>query len=66
FFIDRTGGTKKTFLYNILLSTVTSSGDIAVTIASFKIATLLMMGSRTTHSRFKILLKLNKSSICNI
>ena len=66
FFIDGPGGTGKTFLYNVLLLTVRSSGDIAVAVASSGIAALLMMGGRTAHSRFKIPLKLNESSTCNI
>ena len=61
-----TGGTGKTFLYNVLLSTVRSSGDIAVAVALSGIAALLITGSRTAHSRFKIPLKLNESLTCNI
>jgi hypothetical protein len=66
FFIDGPGGTGKTFLYNTLLSTVRSSGEIAVAVASSGIATLLIMGGKTAHSQFKIPLKLNESSTCNI
>ncbi|GBB91117.1 hypothetical protein RclHR1_18230007 [Rhizophagus clarus] len=66
FFIDGPGGTGKTFLYNTLLSTIRSSGEIAVAVASFGIAALLIMGGRTAHSRFKIPLKLNESSTCSI
>ncbi|CAB5176430.1 unnamed protein product [Rhizophagus irregularis] len=54
FFVDGPGGTGKTFLYNTLLATVRSSGEIAVAVASSGIAALLMMGGRTAHSRFKI------------
>jgi len=50
FFIDGPGGTGKTFLYNVLLSTVRSSGDIAVAVASSEIAALLITGGRTAHS----------------
>ncbi|PKC07689.1 hypothetical protein RhiirA5_376858 [Rhizophagus irregularis] len=66
FFIDGPGGTGKTFLYNTLLSTVRSSGEIAVAVASSGIAALLIIGGRTAHSRFKIPLKLNESSTCSI
>ena len=66
FFVDGPGGTGKTFLYNTLLATIRSSGDIAVAVASSGIAALLIMGGRTAHSRFKIPLKLNESSTCNI
>jgi type II secretory ATPase GspE/PulE/Tfp pilus assembly ATPase PilB-like protein len=50
FFVNGPGGTGKTFLYNTLLSTVRSSGDIAVAVASSGIAALLMKGGRTAHS----------------
>src|SRR5437763_16702744 len=66
FFIDGPSGTGKTFLYNVLLATIRSSGDIAVAVVSSGIAALLIMGGRTAHSRFKILLKLNEPSTCNI
>src|SRR3954469_22330698 len=66
FFIDGPGGTGKTFLYNTLLATIRSSGEIAVAVASSGIAALLITGGRTAHSRFKIPLKLNESSMCNI
>lgn len=66
FFVDGLGGTEKTFLYNILLAYIRSLGEIAVVVTSFEIAAILITGNYTTHSRFKILLKLNKSSMCNI
>jgi Cdc6-like AAA superfamily ATPase len=66
FFVNGPGGTGKTFLYNTLLSTVRSSGEIGVAVASSGIAAILIIGGRTVHSRFKILLKLNESSTCNI
>jgi len=50
FFIDGSDGTEKTFLYNVLLLTVRSSGDIAVAVILSGIAALLMIGGRTTHS----------------
>jgi hypothetical protein len=66
FFVDGPGSTGKTFLYNTLLATVRSSGEIAIVVASSGIAILLMMGGRTAYSQFKIPLKLNESSICSI
>jgi hypothetical protein len=35
-------------------------------VASSGIASLLLMGGRTTHSRFKILIDLHDESTCNI
>src|SRR3954452_7234098 len=66
FFIDGPGGTGKTFLYNTLLASIRSSGEIAVAVASSGIAALLIMSGRTAHNWFKIPLKLNESSTCNI
>jgi hypothetical protein len=54
FFVDGLGGAGKTFLYGCLLSKVRSTGDIALSVASFGIAALLLEGSCTAHSRFKI------------
>jgi hypothetical protein len=54
FFVDGLGGTGKTFLYSYLLSTVRAQGRVAVTVASSGIATLLLDGGYTAHSRFKI------------
>jgi hypothetical protein len=54
FFVDGLGGARKTFLYGCLLSRVRSTGDIALSMASFGIAALLLEGCCTAHSRFKI------------
>jgi hypothetical protein len=54
FFVDGLGGVGKTFLYGCLLSKVHSTGDIALSMASSGIATLLLEGGCTAHSHFKI------------
>ena len=36
FFVDGPGGTGKTFLYNTLLATIRSSGEIAVAVRSLR------------------------------
>jgi len=54
FFVDGLGGVGKTFLYGCLLSKVRSTCDITLSVASFGIAALLLEGSCTAHSRFKI------------
>ena len=51
FFIDGPGGTGKTYLYDTLLSTVHSQGNIALAKASSGIAALLLQGGRTVHAR---------------
>ncbi len=54
FFVDGLGSTGKTFLYSCLLNTVRAQGRVAIAVASFGIAALLLDGGRTAHSRFKI------------
>jgi hypothetical protein len=67
FFVDGLGGTSKTFLYSCLLSTVRAEGQVAIAMASSGIATLLLDGGRTAHSRFKIPVQgLNNTSTCYI
>ena len=53
-FVDAPGGTGKTFLMNLILSTVRSHGHIALATASSGIAAILLTGGRTLHSTFKI------------
>jgi hypothetical protein len=66
FFIDGPGGTGKTFVENLLLSYVRSTGGIALSVASSGIASILLDGGRTSHSRFKIPLDIQQDSICDI
>ena len=66
FFVDGPGGTGKTFLYNTLLATVRSRGDIALAVASSGIAALLLQGGRTVHFRMKVPIRLNELSSCGI
>ena len=65
-FVDGPGGTGKTFLYNILLATIRKENKIAIAVASSGIASLLLPGGRTAHSRFKIPINLNEDSVCMI
>ncbi|KAJ9557182.1 hypothetical protein OSB04_011796 [Centaurea solstitialis] len=66
FFIDGPGGTGKTFLYRALLAKIRSRGEIALATATTGIATSLLPGGRTAHSRFKIPLDLAEASNCRI
>ncbi len=67
FFVDGLGGTGKTFLYSCLLNTVRAQGWVVITMASSGIATLLLDGGRTAHSRFKIPMQgFNITSTCYI
>jgi ATP-dependent DNA helicase PIF1 len=65
FFVDGPGGTGKTFLYKALLAKVRSMGLIVVATATSGIATSIMPGGRTAHSRFKIPIKLGDNTVCN-
>ena len=66
FFVDGPGGYEKTFLFNIILAKVRSESNIAIAVASSGIASLLLTGGRTAHSRFKIPMKIFKTSTLNI
>ncbi|UYV69426.1 hypothetical protein LAZ67_6003541 [Cordylochernes scorpioides] len=68
YFIDAPGGTGKTFLINLLLTKVRSTGDIALSTASSGIAATLLHGGRTAHSTFKLPLDLTRDEVpvCNL
>jgi len=67
FFIDGPGGTGKTFVESLLLAYVRRRpGQIALAVASSGIASLLLEGGRTSHSRFKIPIDIHSESICNV
>ncbi|XP_012848365.1 PREDICTED: ATP-dependent DNA helicase PIF4-like [Erythranthe guttata] len=52
FFIYGHGGMGKTFLWKTLSAAVRSNGEIVINVASSGIASLLLPGGRTSHSRF--------------
>ncbi|UYV71214.1 hypothetical protein LAZ67_8002211 [Cordylochernes scorpioides] len=68
YFLDAPGGTGKTFLINLLLTKVRSTGDIALSTASTGIAATLLHGGRTAHSTFKLPLDLTRDEVpvCNL
>ncbi|XP_022003435.1 uncharacterized protein LOC110900885 [Helianthus annuus] len=66
FFVYGYGGTGKTFLWKTLSAAIRSKGEIVLNVASSGIASLLLDGGRTTHSRFHIPLNLNEDSVCHI
>ena len=53
-YVDVSAGTGKTFLYAKLLHYVRMTGRIALAVAMFGIAALLLLGGRTAHSRFRL------------
>ncbi|KAG2680460.1 hypothetical protein I3760_11G100400 [Carya illinoinensis] len=64
FFVDGTGGIGKTSLYKALLTTVRSRKLIALATASSGIAASIVLGGRTTYSRFKLPLDTDERSTC--
>ncbi|OMO62293.1 DNA helicase PIF1, ATP-dependent [Corchorus olitorius] len=66
FFVYGYGGTGKTFLWNTIIAGIRSKGLIVLAVASSGIASLLMPGGRTAHSRFKIPLEVDEYSTCEI
>ncbi|GKC56059.1 ATP-dependent DNA helicase PIF1-like protein, partial [Tanacetum coccineum] len=66
FFLYGYGGTGKTFIWKTLAAAIRSRGDIVLNVASSGIASLLMSGGRTAHSRFVIPINCNESSVCSI
>jgi len=66
FFVYGSGGTSKTFVWTTLLSHLRGEGKIVLVVASSGIASLLLLGGRFAHSRFKILINLHDESTCNI
>ncbi|XP_057779966.1 uncharacterized protein LOC130998566 [Salvia miltiorrhiza] len=66
FFVYGYGGTGKTFIWKSLSAAIRCTGGIVLNVASSGIASLLLPGGRTAHSRFKIPINANEDSICNI
>jgi len=66
FFLYGYGGTGKTFMWTTLSFALRSEGKIVLTVASSGIASLLLPGGRTTHSKFKISVPTLEHSVCNI
>ncbi|KAL3623641.1 hypothetical protein CASFOL_032457 [Castilleja foliolosa] len=66
FFVYGYGGTGKTYLWRTLSAGLRSEGHIVLNVASSGIASLLLPGGRTAHSRFGIPLNPHEGSDCNI
>jgi chromosomal replication initiation ATPase DnaA len=65
-FLYGSGGIGKTFVWPTLLSHLRRQGKIVLVVASTGITFLLLLGGRTAHSKFKILINLHDESTCNI
>ncbi|GJR83724.1 uncharacterized protein Tco_0154509, partial [Tanacetum coccineum] len=66
YFVYGYGGTGKTFLWKTLAAAIRRKGDIVLNVASSGIASLLMSGGRTAHSRFHIPINIDDTSTCSI
>src|SRR3954468_23616508 len=66
FFLYGYGGTGKTFMWNTLSAALRSKKKIVLPVASSGIASLLLPGGRTAHSKFKIPIPTLESSTCDI
>ena len=66
FFLYGYGGTGKTYIWKTLASSLRVDNKIVIMIASSSIASLLLPGGRTAHSKFKILVLVFEDSTCNI
>lgn len=66
FFIDGYGGTGKTYIWRGVSAGLRCKGEIVLTVASSGIASLLIPGGRTAHSRFAIPIDVDEFSTCNI
>nr|KAJ0205698.1 hypothetical protein LSAT_V11C500279930 [Lactuca sativa] len=66
FFVYGYGGTGKTYLWKTLSAAIRCNAQIVLNVASSGIASLLLTGGRTAHSRFIIPLVLTEVSICSI
>jgi ATP-dependent DNA helicase PIF1 len=66
FFLHGYGGTGKTFMWRTLASSLRSQSKIVLTVASSGIASILLPGGRTAHSKFKIPVPTLENSTCDI
>ncbi|KAH1137880.1 hypothetical protein GYH30_027747 [Glycine max] len=66
FFLYGFGGTGKTFIWRTLETSLRANNQIVIIVASSGIASLLLLGSRTAHSKFKIPVPIFEDSTCNI
>jgi hypothetical protein len=67
FFVSGYGGTGKTFLWNTIITYLCGHKKIVLSIASSGVVTLLLLGGRTAHSRFRIPCDtLDEATTCNI
>jgi hypothetical protein len=67
-FLDAFGGTRKTFLTNLILAKLRTQSEVALALASSGTAATLMQGGRTAHSALNLSLDIarQENPSCNI
>ncbi|XP_058726903.1 uncharacterized protein LOC131598304 [Vicia villosa] len=66
FFLHGYGGTGKTYMWRTLAAALRSKHDICLTVVTSGIASFLLPGGRTAHSKFKIPVPTLDNSTCKI
>nr|GEU96678.1 uncharacterized protein [Tanacetum cinerariifolium] len=66
FFLYGYGGTGKMYVWRTLSAALRSKGEIVLNVASSGIASLLLSGGHTAHSRFSIPINVNEETFCLI
>ncbi|XP_074356466.1 uncharacterized protein LOC141696185 [Apium graveolens] len=66
YFVYGPGGTGKTFLWSTIIARLRGEGKIVLAVVSSGIASLLIDGGRTAHSRFKIPIDADEFSCCEV
>ena len=66
FFLHSAGSGGKTYVCNTIAAAVRARGRVALCVASSGIASLLLEGGRTSHSRFHIPINIDEASRCRI
>ena len=66
FCMNACGGSGKTYTINLLLAAVRAQGDIALGTALSGIAATLLDNGRTLHSRCRVPIRIDETSMCNI
>ena len=65
FCLDAPGGTGKTFVLNLLLSALRGDGHIALATALSAVASMLLEGGSTLHSKLKVPIDIRDNSLCS-
>ena len=62
FFVYGSGGTRKTYLWKMIVAALKSKGKIILSVVLSGIAALLLPFGKTVHAMFKILVNLGEAT----